>query len=193
MPPKFKFTKEEIIQAALEVVRKHGKSALTARALAGELGSSAKPIFGLFKNMEEVQHEVWIAANKLYQHYLHEDMTSGKYPPYKASGIAYIRFAKEETELFKLLFMHDRTQTEIEKQDAQLQPIIALVQNNLGLSKENAYRFHMEIWIFVHGIATMIATSYLDWDLRFASSVLTEAYSALKQHYCKEDKNNGSN
>lgn len=193
MPPTFKFTKEEIIQAALEVVRKHGKTALTARALAGELGCSVKPIFGLFKNMEEVQHEVWIAANKLYQHYLNEDMTSGKYPPYKGSGIAYIRFAKEETELFKLLFMYDQTQTEIEKQDEQLQPIIELVQKNLGLSKDNAYLFHMEIWIFVHGIATMIATSYLDWDLNFASSALTDAYSALKQYFCREEENNGSN
>lgn len=193
MPPKFKFTKEEITQAAMEVIRKQGKTALTARALAAELGCSVKPIFGLFKNMEEVQQEVWIAANKLYQKYLHEDMASGKYPAYKASGIAYIRFAKEETELFKLLFMCDRSQNEIEKQDEQLQPIIELVQKNLGFTKENAYRFHMEIWIFVHGMATMIATSYLDWDMSFVSSALTDAYSALKQYYCEEEKNNGSN
>ena len=77
---------------------------MTARALATELGCSVKPIFGLFKNMEEVQQEVLIAANLLYQNYLQEDMAKGKYPPYKASGMAYIRFAKEERELFRLLF-----------------------------------------------------------------------------------------
>ena len=53
MPPKFKFTREQIVAAALEVTRKNGITGLTARGLAAELGSSAKPIFGLFQNMEE--------------------------------------------------------------------------------------------------------------------------------------------
>ena len=104
MPPKFKFTRDEITNAALNVTRKNGISGLTARALAAELGCSVKPIFGLFKNMEEVGQEVFIASDLLYQNYLREDMAKGKYPPYKASGMAYIRFAKEERELFKLLF-----------------------------------------------------------------------------------------
>ena len=54
MPPKFKFTRDEMTNAALNVTRKNGISGLTARALAAELGCSVKPIFGLFKNMEEV-------------------------------------------------------------------------------------------------------------------------------------------
>ena len=100
MPPKFKFTREEIISSALDVTRKNGIQGLTARALANELGCSVKPIFGLFKNMEEVQTEVILSAANLYYKYLQEEMTSGKYPPYKASGMGYIRFAKEEKELF---------------------------------------------------------------------------------------------
>lgn len=64
MPPKFKFTREQIVAAALEVTRKNGITGLTARGLAAELGSSAKPIFGLFQNMEEVQREVVSAANR---------------------------------------------------------------------------------------------------------------------------------
>ena len=110
MPPKFKFTREEITQAALKVTRQNGMSGLTARALAEKLGCSSKPIFGLFRNMEEVQQEVMRGAQALYQSYLKEDMEKGKYPPYKASGMAYIRFAKEEKELFKLLFMRNRSQ-----------------------------------------------------------------------------------
>ena len=108
MPPKFKFTRDEITSAAVNVTRKKGPDGLTARALAEELGCSVKPIFGLFKNMEEVQSAVMNAAQDIYESYLAEDMTSGKYPLYKASGMAYIRFAKEEHELFKLLFMRDR-------------------------------------------------------------------------------------
>ena len=78
MPPKFKFTREEIISSALDVTRKNGIQGLTARALANELGCSVKPIFGLFKNMEEVQTEVILSATNLYCKYLQEEMTSGK-------------------------------------------------------------------------------------------------------------------
>ena len=120
MPPKFKFTRDEITNAALNVTRKNGISGLTARALAAELGCSVKPIFGLFKNMEEVGQEVFIASDLLYQNYLREDMAKGKYPPYKASGMAYIRFAKEERELFKLLFMRDRSREKIEENKEEI-------------------------------------------------------------------------
>lgn len=135
MPPKFKFTRDEITNAALNVTRKNGISGLTARVLAAELGCSVKPIFGLFKNMEEVGQEVFIASDLLYQNYLREDMAKGKYPPYKASGMAYIRFAKEERELFKLLFMRDRSREKIEENKEEIRPLMQLIQQNLGIVK----------------------------------------------------------
>ena len=81
MPPKSKFTREQVIAAALDVTRKKGIAGLTARGLAAELASSAKPIFGLFQNMEEVQKEVIAAAYMLYQSYIQKGMADGKYPP----------------------------------------------------------------------------------------------------------------
>ena len=44
MPPKAKFTKAEIIEAALNIVRADGYEALTSRALGTYLGSSARPV-----------------------------------------------------------------------------------------------------------------------------------------------------
>lgn len=187
MPRKFMFTREEIISAALELTRKGGVSALTARALGSELGSSSTPIFGLFKNMEEVQQEVLKAANDLYQSYLKEDMEKGKYPPYKASGMAYIRFAKEEKELFKLLFMRDRTHENIEKDREEIKPLLHLIQQNLELTEEDAYVFHIEMWLYVHGIAAALATSYLAWNEKFISRVLTDGYDGMKARYKKEE------
>ena len=192
MPPKFKFTRDEITNAALNVTRKNGISGLTARALAAELGCSVKPIFGLFKNMEEVGQEVFIASDLLYQNYFREDMAKGKYSPYKASGMAYIRFAKEERELFKLLFMRDRSREKIEENKEEIRPLMQLIQQNLGISEDEAYLFHLEMWLYVHGIATMIATSYLDWDDEFISRVLTDAYMGLKYRYT-EGKDNAGN
>lgn len=183
MPPKFKFTKDEIIDAALNIIRKNGASALTARALAEELGCSVKPIFGSFKNMEQVQQETFAAAQRLYESYLQMDMSSGKYPQYKASGMAYIRFAREEKELFKLLFMRDRRNENIEENREEVKPFIELIKQSVGISEEKAYLFHLEMWIFVHGIATMIASSYLEWSDSLVSESLTDMYTGLKYRY----------
>ncbi len=183
MPPKVKFTKEEVIGAALDITRSQGLSALTARSLAARLGSSAKPIFGLFKNMEEVNSCVLSAANDLYTSYLIEDMGKKEYPPYKASGMAYIRFAKEERELFKLLFMRDRTGETIAEDREAIRPILDVIQKNLGLSRDDAYLLHLQLWIYVHGVATMAATGYLQWDTEFISQSLTDVYNGLKARF----------
>ena len=190
MPPKFKFTREQIVAAALEVTRKNGLAGLTARGLAAELGSSAKPIFGLFQNMEEVQSEVVSAANTLYQFYIQKGMEDNKFPPYKASGIAYIQFAKEEKELFKLLFMRDRTDEKIEENREEIRPILDLIMKNLGIDENEAYFFHLELWLYVHGIATMIATNYLEWDIEFIDKALTDAYQGLKNRYVTRSTDN---
>ena len=107
-------------------------------------------------------------------------MSSGKYPPYKASGMAYIRFAKEEKQLFKLLFMRDRTHESIKENKEDIRPLLDLIMKNLGISEDAAYRFHLKMWIYVHGIATMTATSYLDFDEEFISNMVSDAYNSFK-------------
>jgi len=136
--------------------------------------------------MEEVQQEVIAAAHTLYQSYLKEDMEKGEYPPYKASGMAYIRFAKEEKELFKLLFMRDRSVEKIEENRDEIMPLLQLIQKSTGMGEQEAYTFHVEMWIFVHGMATMIATNYLDLDEAYISKVLSDAYNGIVTRFEKE-------
>ena len=188
MPPKSRFTKKEILNAALDITMEDGFCAVTARALGARLNSSPKVIFGLFTNMEELQQEVIKAANDLYQSYLQRDMAAGKYPPYKASGMAYIRFAKEEAELFKLLFMRTRTKKETEQPGDEMEKILALIQKNTGLTTERAMYFHLEMWTFVHGIATMLATSYLVLDTETISAMLTDMYMGLKTRFQESEE-----
>ncbi len=99
MPPKVRFTREEIIRAALDITRESGPEALTARSLAARLDCSAKPIFGLFRSMDEVQQEVLKAGYQFYGETIARAMESGEYPPYKASGMAYIDFARRAGKL----------------------------------------------------------------------------------------------
>ena len=188
MPPKSKFTRNEIVDAALEITREEGFRAVTARALGAKLHSSPKVIFGLFANMEELQQEVLKAANAGYQRYLKEDMAAGRYPPYKASGMAYIRFAREETELFKLLFMRTRSKDEAEQPADEMAEILSLIQESTWLCAEKAMLFQLEMWIFVHGIAVMFATAYLDLDTEIVSSMLTDMYMGLKTRFQKSEE-----
>ncbi len=190
MPPKAKFTKEEVIDAALAIVREKGAKGLTARALGGKLGASACPIFTLFTGMEDVLLETLLAAQRVYEGYLAADMSAGKYPPYKASGMAYIRFAKEEKELFKLLFMRDRSTERVEEDRESIRPLLELIQKNLGIDEEGAYKLHLQLWIYVHGIATMVATSYLEWDGAFISQSLSDVYKGLCYRF-KGERNDG--
>lgn len=183
MPPKAKFTREEIVQAAVALVRAKGMRGLTARALGAELCSSPRPIFTAFQNMEEVVQAVIQAAYRLYQEYLDREMSRGAYPLYKASGMGYIRFAREERELFQLLFMRDRSQEAIPEDREALRPLLAIIRENIGIDEDSAYLFHLEMWIYVHGIAAMFATGYLDLDEAFISDVLTDAFEGLKARW----------
>lgn len=185
MPPKFRYTKEEIIQAALDITREGGISSVTAKSIGDRLNSSVKLVFGQFKNMDELKTEVIKAADALYQKHITDSMNSGKYPRYKASGMAYISFAKEERELFRLLFMRDRSKEprEAVEDTSSLDPIISEIQKITGYSRDDAFMFHMEMWVYVHGIASMIATSYLDWDMDTISEIISDAYSGLKHQF----------
>ena len=105
MPPKPKFTREEIVGTALDLVREKGIEALTARELGAKLGSSARPIFTVFRNMEELTNEVRKAAKREYDEYV---STAFEYTPsFKEFGIRMISFATEEPRLFRFLFMRE--------------------------------------------------------------------------------------
>ena len=186
MPPKTRFTREEIVAAALDLVRHSGPEAVTARGVAGALGASAKVIFGLFPSMEALLEAVMASGEALYQARLAQAMSAGEYPRYKASGMAYIAFARQEKHLFQWLFMRDRTGEPLTEQRDQVRPILKVIQENTGLSEEAAYRFHLEVWVCIHGIAAMIATGHLDWDPDFVDRMLTDVYLGMKNRYCEE-------
>ena len=74
MPPKVKVTKEEIVRAALDLVRQSGAAALNARAVANRLGCSTQPVFSNYATMEELRQDVLQAADGCYQKHIAEGM-----------------------------------------------------------------------------------------------------------------------
>ena len=186
MPPKVKITKEDIINIAVDIVRKNGAQAINARTIASALNCSTQPVFSNFATMEELRLAVVDQADVLCQAYMKREVESGKYPPYKANGMAYIRFAKEEMELFKLLYMRDRSAETIPEETDVSNQMETIIQNNTGLEGSDKKLFHLEMWAYVHGIATMIATGFFDLDWDLISRMLTDSYQGLKKQFEKE-------
>lgn len=187
MPPKVKITKESIIDAAIGIVKNSGVESLNARNIAAVLECSTQPIFSNFETMEDLKFAVAENANELYKEYIKNEVSKGEYPEYKASGIAYIRFAKEQKELFKLLFMCDRQDRTIPKDSENFIDMAEILQNKVGLHKDSATLFHLEMWVYVHGIATMFATDFLDLEWELISKMMSDCYQGLKKQYGLEE------
>ena len=161
MPPKSKFTKEEIVSAALALVREKGAEALTARELGKQLGSSARPIFTVFQGMEEVHAEVRKAAHKKFEQFVHGDMTEER--NFKQIGENMLQFALEEPRLYQMVFMYESCEKRtFEKMMREWAPGMKLcveqLRKEFGLEYKEAEVFFETVWIHTFGIGALYAT-----------------------------------
>lgn len=187
MPPKVKVTKKDIINTALDMIRRGGETSVNARSVAAELGCSTQPIFSNFATMEELQAAVIEAAYDLYLDFLNKEAERGEYPRYKAFGMAYIRFARDEKEIFKLLFMCDRKGEEPKPQN-DFEESVQMIMKANGIGREKAELMHLELWTCVHGIGTMLATSFLSLEWELISNMITDVYQGIRARHLSEVK-----
>ena len=187
MPPKIKISKEEIVKTALSLVREKGEEGINARAIAAALASSTQPIFSNFATMEELKAAVVRAAYEVYLDFIAREAESGKYPKYKAFGMAYVCFAEEEKALFRLLFMRNRTGEDLSP-SPDFEESAQMIAEANDISLERARLMHLEIWGCVHGIGTMLATSFLPLRRELIAEMLTDVYQGLRKRHIEEEK-----
>ncbi len=180
MPPRVKITKEALLHAAIDIVRKDGMDAVNARSLAAVLGCSTQPIFSNYPNMDSLKDAVTACATSLYRERLVREMETDRWPTYKAMGMGYIAFAAEEPELFKLLFLSPKRQGSPDDRDWQAG--VTRAREN-GVSDMAAGVFHTEMWIFVHGIASMIATGALSFETEQIGAMISDVYEGLRRRH----------
>jgi AcrR family transcriptional regulator len=183
MSRKTVFTREGLLDAAFRITRTRGIDALNARALAAELGCSTQPIFHTFHAMEEIKLEMLRMGTELYTGYMRQG--AQRPPAYLGSALAYITFAREETELFKLLFMRNREQDEknTDNGDAAREAGVEIAMRNTGLPREQAREFHLFLWVFAQGVAGMIATRYMHIDDDEVKKLLRDSYLSARMLY----------
>lgn len=186
MPQKAKFTKEEIIDVALDIVRKRGWNSLTARNIGADLKSSTRPIFTVFDSMEELQKEVKITARNLYDSYVEEALKKEDKDKiyFKCVGEQYIKFSVVEPRLFQLLFMKEQEEkTEFTRILPQIEnnyeKIILSIEDQYKLSREESIRLYYHLWVYTHGIASLCATKMCTFTGQEISNMLTEVFKSI--------------
>ena len=161
MPPKPKFTCEQIIEAALSIASERGMKALTSRELGAKLGSSARPIFTVFNSMDEVCAEVREAAMLKFNEYA-KKAESFK-PVFKQIGLQWIMFAAEQPKLFRLLYMSEapmaHTFEDIYKTlGSTADRCLEVIQQDYALSYDDAMLLFKHTWVYTYGICSLLAT-----------------------------------
>lgn len=184
MPPKVRFRKEEIAAAALEIARKQGIDAVTAREVAKKLGVSVGPIFTWYENMEQLKADVHAQARHLYREYIERGLAGPV--PFLGVGQQYLRFAKDEPELYRLLFLR--------RPDSVSGGAMEALKFSQDLARESLMRiYHMEawmadcyfrdLWLVVFSFATLIVTDDCPYTDEEMSAVLTEVSLSVCKAY----------
>lgn len=181
MPAKKQITKEMILSSALDMLKKDGAESINVKSLAKKLGCSTQPIYLSFKSMGELRDEL---SSLAVEEFVKEmNRLCGK-DEIDMCGISYVRFAGIEPKLFQYLFMRENAFSELKN---ALSPIIDRSVERLAkqynIDYAEADRLHDQLWLHAHGIASMIATGFCDWNMEKAEKMLSECRTSLTESY----------
>ena len=186
MAPRNKYTREEMIEAAVRVVRKKGIDALTAKALASELGVSTQPVFTCFHTIEEAKREVLTAAERVYDRYVEDGLRMKV--PFLGVGMQYIHFAKEEPQLYRLLFLttsEDGSSSVMDALHHSQNLVRESLQETYHIDAQTANRYYRDMWLVVHSLATLVVTGGCPYSEEEMGHILTgfsvSLYKSIKE------------
>ena len=184
MPPRVKFTKEEIVEAALRVTREGGIDSRTARSLAAELGASTRPMFTYFETVDELKHEAHEAAKGIYKTYIERGLAEPA--PFLGVGQNTIRFAREEPELFRLLFLQKPDGADGGAAEALAFSQDLVRDSIMGIYKMDAYEadcYYRNLWLIAFSFCAMIAAGECPYTDEQMSAMFTEVSLAVCKAY----------
>lgn len=181
MARKETITKAHLVESAFALARSEGLENVTARKLAAKAGCSTQPIFRLYSNMEELWTEVFGKAVEFYDGY-YTRCDKRNEEPFVNLGNAYINFAREEGNLFKMLFLSK------ERYGKSLYEVLngsgGYVAAEMGKAKAtgcaNPGDLFTQMWIFIHGAACMTITGDYDLSVQETIALLKKTYNSFK-------------
>lgn len=181
MPTTTRITKEMILNAAFDITRNEGIEKLSNREIAKKMNCSIRPIYYQFKNSEELYKELYNKINSYFYDFIMKNVVDD-IPHYKQIGINYIKFAQEETNFFKVLFMspaRDVPNTFVATDKNGFAGVIDAIKLSTHLSEKDIKSFHTKMWIFVHGIATLTVSKSVKFTEEQIRDLLSQEFQAL--------------
>lgn len=178
MPPKVKITKEMIVDAAFHIARIEGGNKITARSISEQLQCSTQPILYQFSSVEEIKREVYKKVDEYHTGYI-MNLKSCVENPMITIGINYIKFAMEESHLFRFLFQSNEFSGAgmLELMDSEeLYPIISVFQKEMNVSVSEAKEIFHTLFIFVHGYASLYANNTMVYDEKNLITTLKKVF-----------------
>ena len=183
MPPKAKVTKKMILNTVLDITRETGFETVNARSIAGKLKCSTRPIFTCYENMDELKKDFLDFAYKFYEQYVSDYSNHANVASILVLPLSYIEFAREETHLFKLLFINDMDLLMVEAKDfykeIDNEKRAKIFSDTIGIDLEHGKVIFLDLFLYTHGIAVLAATNKLLLDRNSAEKVVTNLLSAL--------------
>ena len=183
MPPKAKFTRSDITKRTVEMVRQHGAEVISARNIALALGTSTAPIFTAFESIDELiraAKEYTLAIYK--ERYLSLALSSDM--PFKAAGMKYVQFAKEEPELFKFIFMSGGddlpTTHYLPSGDPTSTSVLDAFVGSYDIDAERAKQIYNHMSVYTYGLAVLFAEKNCIFTMEDVDRMLSELFTALK-------------
>lgn len=181
MPTKVRITKDMILDTAFDIARSGGLKDVSNREIASRLGCSIRPIYYQFKNTDELKGELYAKIEKYFYTYLMDNMRDD-IPPYKQVGINYIRFAREESHLFRILFMSETNLLPmgfVTKDEDDFRELAKFIKFSTKLSDDDIKTFHVRMWLFAHGIASLVASNTVVFSDTQIEKLLSYEFQAL--------------
>ena len=167
-------TKEKILAAALDVVRKGGASALTARSLSSALGCGVNPIFSAYSSMEGVLEAVRAQACNMFKERVGAGFALN--PPFKGFGMAFLWFAMDEPELYKLVMENTALATSFEDYiDTHVgfkQESIDAINQSFSLQEKDSEMLYYQMILVALGLAHTCVKGGATLNLSQASEIL---------------------
>lgn len=162
MPAVRRISRDAIVDAAVEVLREGGFSAVNARSVAKKLGCSTQPIYSSFQNMDELKAALRARAIALHTQRVQDSLRAheGNDTRYSSYGMGFVKFAAEEKQLFRWLYLEGE-QLGPYQNDVLLPEVIDVIVEEFGYSQEVARRFHQDMIYFSYGLAILANTDHL--------------------------------
>ena len=160
MPSSPKIKKEEMLQAALEIVIERGYSSLNIKAVAQKLGCSTAPISWQFGGMDGLRGEL-ISFAEQYVRKDNRDSCMREISAFEQRGMSTIELALEKPNLFRFLYMGERNQLlssgfQLTADDNGV--VYQKMADDLGISLDKVLEFTMLMLIYTQGIGSLIVS-----------------------------------